>query len=162
LARFHIPPAGFEAPRSVRLNAYLHRRAGAHQQQEGERPPRRRALHEAFHAHGIKNEAQTNCYAVQLTPLFRSNIGLNTNRSACLGALARRYVRFHAPAEHWNAAKCRDHGPWDLYPGITNSAASELARVEPPLAGPDRAADRAADGEEETASTFHYLTLLRD
>jgi hypothetical protein len=67
-------------------------------------------LHEALHAHGISNEAQTNCFAVQLVPLAGSNLDLGERRSAYLGQLALRYVRSRAPAGYWNAASCRDGG----------------------------------------------------
>jgi hypothetical protein len=90
------------------------------------RPNGRRAdalstvIHEALHAHGIRNEAQTNCYAVQLAPLFGSNLGMSARSSAYLGTLARNYARSHAPAGYWNAANCRDGGPWDLEPALPN------------------------------------------
>jgi hypothetical protein len=90
------------------------------------RPNGRRAdalstvIHEALHAHGIRNEAQTNCYAVQLVPLFGSNIGMSGQSSSYLGTLARNYARSHAPAGYWDDANCRDGGPWDLEPTTAN------------------------------------------
>jgi hypothetical protein len=77
-------------------------------------------IHESIHAHGVNNEAQTNCYAVQLVPLFGSRLGMGGARSTYLGTLARRYVRGHAPSDYWNAGNCRDGGAWDLEPATSN------------------------------------------
>lgn len=73
-------------------------------------------IHETLHAYGVRNEAQTNCWAVQLVPYFGLNIGMSVARSDYLGTLARNYVRAHAPRGYWNAARCRDGGAWDLFP----------------------------------------------
>lgn len=72
-------------------------------------------IHETLHAYGATNEAQTNCFAVQLVPYFGMNLGMSVARSNYLGTLARNYVRAHAPAGYWNAARCRDDGAWDLF-----------------------------------------------
>jgi hypothetical protein len=77
-------------------------------------------VHESLHAHRISNEAETNCYAVQLAPLFGRNLGMSVSRSSYLGTLARRYVRGHAPSGYWNYGKCRDGGTWDLLPRTAN------------------------------------------
>jgi hypothetical protein len=77
-------------------------------------------LHETLHAHGLRAEALTNCYAVQLVPLAGRKLGLDSRRAGYLGRLAARYVRSHAPAGYWSAASCRDGGRWDLYPGSVN------------------------------------------
>jgi hypothetical protein len=73
-------------------------------------------IHETLHAYGVRNEAQTNCWAVQLVPYFGLNMGMSVARSDYLGTLARNYVRAHAPRGYWNAARCRDGGAWDLFP----------------------------------------------
>ena len=72
-------------------------------------------IHETLHAYGVRNEAQTNCWAVQLVPYFGLNIGMSVARSDYLGTLARNYVRAHAPRGYWNATRCRDGGAWDLF-----------------------------------------------
>jgi hypothetical protein len=77
-------------------------------------------LHEAVHAHGIRDEAQTNCYAVQLVSVAAEKLRLTASRAAYLGNLARRYVRARAPAHYWNRERCRDGGPWDLFPDRKN------------------------------------------
>ncbi len=90
------------------------------------RPNARRAgalstvIHETLHAYGIVNEAQTNCMAVQLVPVFGANLGLNDGRAGYLGTLARNYVRKYAPTGYWNAARCHDGGAWDLFPSTRN------------------------------------------
>jgi hypothetical protein len=77
-------------------------------------------LHEALHAHGVDNEAETNCYAVQLTPLLGLNLTMTERRASYLGQLALRYVRAHAPNGYWHGGHCRDGGRWDLFPFRTN------------------------------------------
>ena len=77
-------------------------------------------IHETLHAYGVVNEAETNCVAVQLVPLFGRNLGLSVKRADYLGTLARNYVRKYAPRGYWNGARCRDGGPWDLLPSTRN------------------------------------------
>lgn len=72
-------------------------------------------IHETLHAYGIRNEAQTNCFAIQLVPYFGLNLGMSHARAEYLGTLARNYVRGHAPPGYWNSAQCRDGGAWDLF-----------------------------------------------
>jgi hypothetical protein len=72
-------------------------------------------IHETLHAYGVRNEAQTNCYAVQLVPGFGTALGLGRSRAAYMGTLARNYVRSRSPAGYWNASSCRDGGAWDLF-----------------------------------------------
>ena len=74
-------------------------------------------IHETLHAYGVRNEAQTNCFAVQLVPIFGLNLGMNVTRADYLGTLARNYVRKYAPRGYWNTANCRDGGVWDIFPG---------------------------------------------
>jgi hypothetical protein len=71
-------------------------------------------LHETLHAHGLSNEAQVNCYAVQLVPSAGRRLGLDRARADHLGRLAVRHVRAHAPAGYWRSAHCRDGGRWDV------------------------------------------------
>jgi hypothetical protein len=74
-------------------------------------------IHETLHAYGVRNEAQTNCFAVQLVPVFAWNHGLAVRQADYLGTLARNYTRRYAPTGYWNASRCRDGGAWDLFPG---------------------------------------------
>jgi hypothetical protein len=90
------------------------------------RPNARRAgalttvIHETLHAYGVRNEAQTNCWAVQLVPVFGRNLGLNATQVSYLGTLARSYTRMYAPAGYWSYANCRDGAGWDLFPSSRN------------------------------------------
>ena len=68
------------------------------------------ALHEAFHAHGVHNEAQTNCDALQAVPFAGRAIGLSIDASLLLGARAIARVKALAPPGYWNASLCRDDG----------------------------------------------------
>ena len=77
-------------------------------------------IHETLHAYGVVNEAQTNCMAVQLVPVFGWNLGLSAKRADYLGTLARNYVRKYAPVGYWNSGSCRDDGRWDLFPTFRN------------------------------------------
>ncbi|HET9665876.1 MAG TPA: hypothetical protein VFP09_03945, partial [Desertimonas sp.] len=72
-------------------------------------------IHETLHAYNVYNEAQTNCWAVQLVPYFGLSLGMTRARAEYLGTLARNYVRGHAPRGYWNSARCRDGGAWDLF-----------------------------------------------
>jgi hypothetical protein len=74
------------------------------------------ALHERIHAEGVRNEAQTNCYAVQLIYEFARELGFVNSKALYLEALAVRKTRMSAPSGYWNRALCRDGGRWDLYP----------------------------------------------
>lgn len=70
--------------------------------------------HETLHAYGLKNEAKTNCYAVQLVRFAGLNLGLSQPSARSLSNLAVRSVRSRAPSGYWNASSCRDGGAWDL------------------------------------------------
>lgn len=78
------------------------------------------ALHEALHAYGLRNEAQTDCYAVQLVPYAAFYAGLPWRRATYLGSLAVRMTRRLAPPGYWNSRFCRDGGRWDLLPRVEN------------------------------------------
>ena len=76
-------------------------------------------IHETLHAYGVRNEAQTNCYAVQLVPAFGAALGLSRSRAAYMGTLARNYVRSRSPEGYWNTSSCREGGAWDLFENRT-------------------------------------------
>jgi len=78
------------------------------------------ALHETLHAYGIADEAQTNCFAVQLVPLAASRLGMRPTSGDHLRRLAIAVTRRSAPPGYWNAGRCRDNGPWDLFPKTAN------------------------------------------
>jgi len=78
------------------------------------------ALHETLHAYGVTNEAQTNCFAVQLVPLAGRHAGMSRTSGDRLRRLAITFTRRSAPAGYWNGGRCRDGGPWDLFPETVN------------------------------------------
>jgi hypothetical protein len=71
-------------------------------------------LHETTHAYGIRNEAQANCYAVQLVPVFAEQLNFAPARAHYLQQLAVRKTKATAPSGYWDPARCRDGGAWDL------------------------------------------------
>jgi hypothetical protein len=72
------------------------------------------AIHETLHAHGVINEAMTNCFAVQLVPYAAQLLRMPPTRARYLGKLAVSKIRATAPPGYWNAWFCRDGGRWDL------------------------------------------------
>jgi hypothetical protein len=72
------------------------------------------ALHETSHAYGIRNEAQANCYAVQLVYWFARTLRLPPAKALRMESLAVRGVRARSPRNYWDADRCRDGGSWDL------------------------------------------------
>lgn len=71
-------------------------------------------LHETTHAYGIKVEAQANCYAVQLVPVFARQLHLTVLRVNYLFQLALRRTQALAPRGYWDSTRCRAGGAWDL------------------------------------------------
>lgn len=80
------------------------------------------ALHEALHSLGLDNEAQTNCFAVQLVPVAAGVLGFGEATLRYLGTLGVRYTRERAPRGYWNRSLCRDGGRWDLDKSVPNLA----------------------------------------
>ena len=79
------------------------------------------ALHEALHAYGIRDEAMTNCFAVQLAPHAARKGGLSPSAASYLRKLALTATRRSAPPAYWNPALCRDGGEWDISEDLTLS-----------------------------------------
>jgi hypothetical protein len=78
------------------------------------------ALHEAFHAHRIRSEAEATCDAVQVVPFAGRAIGLSESASSVLGGRALALIRASAAPGYWNPRLCRDGGAWDLLPSTRN------------------------------------------
>jgi len=79
------------------------------------------ALHERIHADGFRNEAQTECYAIQLVYEFARELGFAYPRALRLVQLAGRKSRaVFAGTKYYDPIRCRDGGKWDLYPTFTN------------------------------------------
>ena len=77
-------------------------------------------IHETLHAYGVVNEARDELHGCAAGAVFGRNLGLSVKRADYLGRLARNYVRKYAPGGYWNSARCRDGGPWDLFPSTRN------------------------------------------
>jgi hypothetical protein len=101
------------------------------QESSGRQPNGQRAyglgtvLHERIHAQQIamkprSEEAQTECYAVQLVYGFARELNFTPAKALRLEQLAVRKSRALAPRDYWDARKCRDGGQWDLYPEFRN------------------------------------------
>ena len=77
-------------------------------------------VHEMLHALGLRNEAQTNCYAVQLVYPYAKELRFTNRTASRLERLALRYVRAQAPRGYWSSVRCRDGGKWDLLDDFPN------------------------------------------
>jgi hypothetical protein len=71
-------------------------------------------LHETTHAYGVRNEAQANCYAVQLVYPFARLLNFAPARAEYLLELAIRKTVASAPRGYWDSTRCRAGGAWDL------------------------------------------------
>jgi hypothetical protein len=71
--------------------------------------------HEVWHLHGISNEAQTECNALQTTALAASLLGADPAAAQATAAYA--YVRFYPlMPDEYRELGCADGGPGDLRP----------------------------------------------
>ena len=77
-------------------------------------------LHERVHADGFGNEAQTECFAVQLVYDFARELNFVHTKALRLEQLAVRKSRAVAPRGYWDARRCRDGGAWDLFDEFRN------------------------------------------
>ncbi|MDQ2984316.1 MAG: hypothetical protein M3R70_10420 [Actinomycetota bacterium] len=71
--------------------------------------------HEAYHLAGIRNEAQTECYAIQAVPFVARRLGASPQQARALGLLAANRVLAAMPPEYMSP-QCRDGGAFDLHP----------------------------------------------
>lgn len=71
--------------------------------------------HEMVHALGYKNEAQTECYAMQLSIVFAVQLGVPYSYANELSHLSLQNYAAHPP-EYQDYARCREGGAWDLIP----------------------------------------------
>lgn len=79
------------------------------------------ALHERIHADGIRHEAMTECFSIQLVYDFARELGFVHPRALRLEQLAVRKSRaVFAGTKYWNPTHCREGGRWDLYPQFRN------------------------------------------
>ncbi len=71
--------------------------------------------HETWHLHGVKNEAQTECYALQTTARAAALFGANAAAAQATANYA--LVRFYPNLpEEYRQAPCGNGGPLDLRP----------------------------------------------
>lgn len=73
--------------------------------------------HESFHLAGFTSEAQTQCYAAQMTELVALRLGGSPANARAAGLWAVASSPSVLPSEYWDARHCRDGGTWDLRPG---------------------------------------------
>jgi hypothetical protein len=70
--------------------------------------------HEAEHAHGVVNEADTECYAIQKIPTVASVLGLTPRQGRIFADAVWKLYPDEPPGYHTTA--CRNGGPLDLHP----------------------------------------------
>ena len=70
--------------------------------------------HEMIHALGVRNEAETECFAMQLSWVTAESLGVPAKYSYSLSRLTLANYGFHPP-QYINRSACRDRGAWDLY-----------------------------------------------
>jgi hypothetical protein len=70
--------------------------------------------HEMLHGLGVRNEAQTECYAMQLNWVTANRLGVPLRYSYSLSRLSLGNYGFHPPA-YQDRSACREDGIWDLF-----------------------------------------------
>ena len=71
--------------------------------------------HEMIHALGVRSEARTECYAMQLTYFTARALGVPAFYAENLGRLTKANYFAHPPS-YINVSSCREGGSWDLFP----------------------------------------------
>lgn len=72
--------------------------------------------HEMLHALGLRNEAMTECVAMQLSWITAHSLGVPLQYSMALSRLTLENYRFHPPS-YVNTTACREDGAWDVWKG---------------------------------------------
>jgi hypothetical protein len=72
--------------------------------------------HEMIHAIGFVDEAQTECFAMQLSSLMAYQLGVPVRYSNQLARLTLSNYFMHPP-QYVDPSRCREDGIWDLTPG---------------------------------------------
>lgn len=70
--------------------------------------------HEAEHAHGYSNEAQTECYAIQEIPVVARALGASPGAGRYYARAV--WKRYDKEAQGYSTPLCRDGGVLDLHP----------------------------------------------
>ena len=72
--------------------------------------------HESLHVYGFRNEALTECVAMQTAADASALLGTSAEYGRALAAkLWSNYSVANKPQGYWSA-KCHDGGPWDIAP----------------------------------------------
>ena len=71
--------------------------------------------HESYHLAGVRNEAQTECYALQAIDFVARRLGASPEQGRALGAFSFDQLPGRMPAEY-SSPECRDGHRFDLHP----------------------------------------------
>lgn len=71
--------------------------------------------HESYHLAGVRNEAQTECYALQAIDFVALRLGASQEQARQLAIFSFAQLPPRMPAAY-SGPECRDHGAWDLRP----------------------------------------------
>jgi hypothetical protein len=72
--------------------------------------------HEMVHALGVRNEAATECFAMQLSWVTAESLGVPAHYAYSLSRLTLANYGLHPPL-YINRSACRENGAWDLFKG---------------------------------------------
>lgn len=82
--------------------------------------------HEMIHAIGIRDEAQTECYAMQVSLLMALRLGVPLKYSQQLARLTLSNYFLHPP-QYIDTIRCREGGVWDLQPATPSPPWHDLS-----------------------------------
>ena len=71
--------------------------------------------HESYHLAGVRNEAQTECYALQAIDFVARRLGASPEQGRALGAFSFDQLPGRMPSEY-SSPECRDGHRFDLHP----------------------------------------------
>ena len=72
--------------------------------------------HESYHLAGVRNEAQTQCYALQAIDFVARRLGASPDQARALAAFSFDQLPRRMPPEY-SSPECHDGGRYDLRPG---------------------------------------------
>jgi hypothetical protein len=72
--------------------------------------------HESYHLAGVRNEAETECYALQAIDFVARRLGSSPGQARALALFAFDQLPSRMPPEY-GSRECRDGGALDLHPG---------------------------------------------
>ena len=72
--------------------------------------------HESYHLAGVRNEAETECYALQAIDFVARRLGASPDQGRALAAFSFDQLPRRMPPEY-SSPECRDGGRLDLHPG---------------------------------------------